>query len=279
MRCIFTNRTTGIGCFSIGIALYPGNDILSYWYQSYHCSLWTGLWSTGYYHWYQWIIGLTNRIRLCILDMCALKGLFNVFLTCKGKNIAFPSSIPSTQCCAAVRATCRKEQTPQWNGGDRGGVWILLFSWVILFEYNVSTILLAIVGYYIRVTELFSIFTWDKAVSSDLCWRQYSRLRRSHTATSSRNRSQIFEQKRGCSQSRTLWFCCLRERSTRENCSLRSLGLADTSFDENWCLSSFRGPHLILDLSHNEIGDAGASSNLSRLSVKTPSPWFSWYWE
>ena len=29
------------------------NDILFYWYQSYH-----------------WAIGLTNRIRLCILDMC-----------------------------------------------------------------------------------------------------------------------------------------------------------------------------------------------------------------
>ena len=29
------------------------NDILFYWYQSYH-----------------WTIGLTNRIRLCILDMC-----------------------------------------------------------------------------------------------------------------------------------------------------------------------------------------------------------------
>ena len=28
------------------------NDILFYWYQSYH-----------------WTIGLTNRIRLCILDM------------------------------------------------------------------------------------------------------------------------------------------------------------------------------------------------------------------
>ena len=32
------------------------NDILFYWYQSYH--------------WYQWTIGLTNRIRLCILDIC-----------------------------------------------------------------------------------------------------------------------------------------------------------------------------------------------------------------
>ena len=45
------------------------------------------------------------------------------------------------QCCAAVRAT----NTPTLNGGDRGGVWILLFSEVTLFEYNVSTILSPIV--------------------------------------------------------------------------------------------------------------------------------------
>ena len=37
------------------------------------------------------------------------------------------------QCCAL-----RKQQTPAtWNGGDRGGVWIPLFSVVTLFEYNV----------------------------------------------------------------------------------------------------------------------------------------------
>ena len=35
------------------------NDIIFYWYQSYH--------------WYQWTIGLTNRIRLCILDMCGVQ--------------------------------------------------------------------------------------------------------------------------------------------------------------------------------------------------------------
>ena len=39
----------------------------------------------------------------------------------------------------------------------RGGVWILMFFKVNLFEYNVSRILSAIVGYDIRVTELFSI--------------------------------------------------------------------------------------------------------------------------
>ena len=84
MRCIFTNRTIGIGYFSIGTNgplelpctqldhirkfnnLSPlnemhihqqnhWNDILFYWYQSYH--------------WYQWTISLTNRIRLGILEI------------------------------------------------------------------------------------------------------------------------------------------------------------------------------------------------------------------
>ena len=40
----------------VNIHLNHWIDILFYWYQSYH--------------WYQWTIGLTNRIRLCILDMC-----------------------------------------------------------------------------------------------------------------------------------------------------------------------------------------------------------------
>ena len=35
--------------------------------------------------------------------------------------------------------------TPTLNGGDRGGVWIVLFSEVTLLEYNVSTILSPIV--------------------------------------------------------------------------------------------------------------------------------------
>ena len=45
MRCIFTNETIGMTSFV-------------YWYQSYH--------------WYQGTIGLTNRIGLCILDMCEM---------------------------------------------------------------------------------------------------------------------------------------------------------------------------------------------------------------
>ena len=114
----------------------------------------------------------------------ALKGLSDVLLTSKGENKAFPSSIPSMQCCAAVRATYRRQQIPtplnlEWRRGGRGslrgrrkkgrekstpslfpyplpvstpatqargGVWILLFSEVTLYEYNVSTILSQIVA-------------------------------------------------------------------------------------------------------------------------------------
>ena len=50
------------------------------------------------------------------------------------------------QCCTDVRATYRKQQTPQlWIEG-RGRVRIILFSEVTVFDYNVSTILSPIVG-------------------------------------------------------------------------------------------------------------------------------------
>ena len=72
---------------------------------------------------------------------------FYVLLTSKGGNKALISSpIPSMQCCSAVRATYRKQNTPTLNGVVRGGVRILLFSHVTLFEYNISTLLSPIVG-------------------------------------------------------------------------------------------------------------------------------------
>ena len=52
------------------------------------------------------------------------------------------------QCCAAVRAICRKQQTPQlWmeGRGEGGGVWIVLLSEASPFEDNVSSILSPIV--------------------------------------------------------------------------------------------------------------------------------------
>ena len=66
--------------------------------------------------------------------------------TSKGENNkSFFFPILSMQCCAADRATYRKQQTPQLWTGEGEGVWILLFPKVTLFEYNVSTIFSAIV--------------------------------------------------------------------------------------------------------------------------------------
>ena len=48
--------------------------------------------------------------------------------------------------CRCSHYLKKKTNTPTLNGWERGGVRILLFSEVILFEYNVSTILLLIVG-------------------------------------------------------------------------------------------------------------------------------------
>ena len=53
------------------------------------------------------------------------------------------------QCCADVRATYienNKHHNFESNGGDREGVWIILFFAVTLFEYIVSTILSPIVA-------------------------------------------------------------------------------------------------------------------------------------
>ena len=74
-------------------------------------------------------------------------GLFYVLLTSKGVNIAFPP--PSPPCNYVVpkfKLPTETTNTPTLNGGDRGMVWILLFSDFTLFEY-VSTILLPILDY------------------------------------------------------------------------------------------------------------------------------------
>ena len=70
---------------------------------------------------------------------------FLPFTDLKRGEYSFSSPI---QCCAAVWATYRKQQTTRTlNGGSGGGVWILLFFEVTLFEYNVSTILSPIVAF------------------------------------------------------------------------------------------------------------------------------------
>ena len=80
----------------------------------------------------------------------ALKGLFDVFLTSKGKNIAFSPPPPPPPIHPLHEMLCRcssyLKKTITLNGGDRGGGWIILLSEVTLFEYNISTILSPIVA-------------------------------------------------------------------------------------------------------------------------------------
>ena len=57
-----------------------------------------------------------------------------MFLTSKGENIAFPPPSPP---CNVVPLFELPVDTPSLNGGDRGGVWILLVSEVTVFEYNI----------------------------------------------------------------------------------------------------------------------------------------------
>ena len=45
------------------------------------------------------------------------------------------------QCCAAFRPV-ENNKHPNLNGGERGVVWIVLFSEVLLFDNNVSTVLI-----------------------------------------------------------------------------------------------------------------------------------------
>ena len=72
----------------------------------------------------------------------ALKALFDIFSDVEGENnYSFPPP-PSPPCNVVPLFELPLEITnpPTLNGGDRGGVWILLFSEVTLFEYNASTI-------------------------------------------------------------------------------------------------------------------------------------------
>ena len=83
----------------------------------------------------------------------ALKGLFDVLLTSKEKNITFPPPSPPCNVVPKFELSLENNKLPTLKGGDRGGVWILMLSEVTLFEYNVSKILSPIVV----VTETYSI--------------------------------------------------------------------------------------------------------------------------
>ena len=108
-----------------------------------------------------------NVLRHFILNWI----FFYLLLTSKGGKISFPPLIPSMQCCAAVRATYRKQQTPQlWIEGTTGGVWILLFSEVTLFEYNISTIAkchetVILLNSFVRIFQKMMIYDITRVIS------------------------------------------------------------------------------------------------------------------
>ena len=89
---------------------------------------------------------VTNLQRQNQLRHFAKMGLFDILMTSKGENKAFP---PPSRPCNVVplfKLPIENHKHPnfEWRGG--GGVWILLFAEVTLFECNVSTTLSPIVG-------------------------------------------------------------------------------------------------------------------------------------
>ena len=78
-------------------------------------------------------------------DTIALKGLSDISLTSKGENKALPPPSPPYNVVPLFELPI--ENNKHLNLEWRGGVWILLFSEVTLFEYNVSTILSPIVAF------------------------------------------------------------------------------------------------------------------------------------
>ena len=70
-----------------------------------------------------------------------------------------PTSFMQCDCRAAFRATCREQQTPQLNGGEGGGVWIVLLFEVTPFECNY---ILGDPGAVGRVDKLFMVKVYCK---------------------------------------------------------------------------------------------------------------------
>ena len=93
-------------------------------------------------------------------DTSPKSGLFYVLWTSKGGNIAFLPHPLRAMLCPCSSYLQKTTNTPTLNGGDRGGVRILLFSEVTLFKYNVSTILSPIVD--VGNSIFLNIFVQDR---------------------------------------------------------------------------------------------------------------------
>ena len=87
---------------------------------------------------------VTNLQRQNQLRHFAKMGLFDILMTSKGENKAFPPPSPPCNIVPLFKLPIENKKHPNFEW--RGGVWILLFPEVTLSEYNVPTILLSIVG-------------------------------------------------------------------------------------------------------------------------------------
>jgi len=80
-------------------------------------------------------ITLYNRKpNYMLLRNSALKGLTDVLLTSTGKKVAFPPPSPPYNVVPLFELPVENTNTPTLNGGEGGGVWIVLFSEVTLTE-------------------------------------------------------------------------------------------------------------------------------------------------
>ena len=101
-------------------------------------------------------------------NICHLQArLSDVLLTSKGENKAFPPPSPPCHVVQMFLSYLQKTtNTPSLNGGERGGVWNLLFSEVTLFEYNVSTILSPVVGSELEDDFSPPTYKWIHSIAS-----------------------------------------------------------------------------------------------------------------
>ena len=80
-------------------------------------------------------------------DTSPQRGFLIFYLFPEWKNKAFPPPSPPCNVVPQFELHITNNKCPNFEGRGGGGVWILLFSVVTIFEYNVSTILLLIGGY------------------------------------------------------------------------------------------------------------------------------------
>ena len=75
----------------------------------------------------------------------ALKGHSDALLTCRGENKGFSPPSPPCNVVPLFELPIENNKHPDFERKE-GGVWILFFPVVTLYEYNVSTVLSLNVG-------------------------------------------------------------------------------------------------------------------------------------